>query len=804
MKSCILGFSLWLITSISLFGQLTGQVLDENNQPLAFANVLLLTASDTTLVRGTITDDDGYFNVAITESGTFLAAAEALGYKRRYSSSFSLLADAVHTLPIFTLATNALALEEVTVKARKPLFEQTLDRLVVNVQQSPTNAGATALEVLERSPGINIDRVNQRITLNGRGGVAIMINNRLERMDQTSVLQLLAGMPAANIDRIELISVPPANFDAEGDGGIIHIVLLSQEEEGWHGQFSTNTGYAVRGKWGTNANIYWRKNRWNGFANIGSNNNYTQQNTRINRSNLWQGTIVQNKLNSDRPAYIGFHNIKIGADYKWRPNTLLGLQLAAHRSEWTLDARTTASVVRDNTVEEETALESYELNNWNHAMTSAFVEQQFGEGRELTITMDYLYYFDDNPTDYRNRVSRVGEPSVLEQFRSRKETPVNFWVMAIDYHQQVSERWNWQAGAKLSTSRFENKTQLDRLSDERWLADDAFTDVFSLDEDIYAAYWTGDAKFNEAWQFKFGGRYEYLDSRRVSERDGQLPGQKYGRVFPSVYLTYQPDDQRQWGIAYTERITRPSFNVLAPAFFFFGPNTILAGNPAVRQILTRQLKIDYRYRTVNVSLQLSDDNDPIAWGQPLIDPTTNLAVIKADNMSDQKMAMLSLNFPLTISDWWTSRWQASGHWIRVEPIFEGNIIVNKDTYFRANASQQFTINETLNAELSTRINSPFIYALGQVPWRGAVDVALQKSFQGGQHRLSLNWSDIFKTSNFWAIRIEDAASGFVYDWRYALEGAIFRLSYTYQFGSKSDKVGRERRSASAEEQGRVN
>ncbi len=804
-KCCMLFASLLLTVQLSSQARITGQVFDEAGEAVFYGNVLLLSAQDTQLIRGTLTEEDGTFELNRIPTGDYLVAADALGYGTAYSTSFSLAADQQVELPAFQLQVTATALNEVTVTARKPLFQQQLDRLIVNVRESPTNVGGTALEVLERSPGITVDRVNQRIALNGRDGVVIMINDRPERMDQSAVIQMLAGMPAANIDRIELISTPPANFDAEGDAGVINIILIDEQEDGWNGSWTTSGGYGRKGKWATSGQFFWRRGPWRWYGNAGTNSDYSQENLQITRSNLLQGQLVDTKLDSRRPAYIGFHSVRTGLDYNLNEKTELGVLVAAHLSEWTLDATTFSENKINGVLQSSSVLLSDEINNWTHWMSSLSARHQFNEASSLRFTTDYLYYFDNNPTDYTDRITTW--PQGLEQqqvFRSGKETPVTFWVTALDFEHEQSETFQWQAGLKSSVSRFTNKVALDYFIDNEWSSDENFSDWFDLNEEIFAAYWTGELQWDDRWQIKLGGRYEWIDSRRHSRRDGLLPGQRYGRLFPTVFLSYQLSEQQRLGLSYSERITRPSFSILAPAFFFFGPNTILAGNPGVRQTITRQLKADYQWGVMNWSLQWSDDIDPIYWGQPMVDPATNLAVIRAENMADRQQAMLSVNFPLEPTSWWTIRTQAAAYWQHMEPFVEGQPIVREDQFFSGNMTHSITWPKDISMELTGRFHSPLSYGLGRTPWRHAVDFGIQHSFGDGQHRLSFSWNDIFRTHNFWQTTIDDPRAGLEYQFRYNLEGSVMRLSYTWQFGQRDLEGKRERQSASSEEQGRVN
>src|SRR6185295_13060638 len=134
-------------------------------------------------------------------------------------------------------------LQQVNLQSRRPLIEQKIDRLVINVKNSITSAGSTALDVLERSPGVIVNRQANSISMSGKEGVMVMINGKISYMPVTALIDMLAGMNAGNIDRIELITTPPSSLDAQGNAGYINIVLSNNPDFGINGSFSATMGY---------------------------------------------------------------------------------------------------------------------------------------------------------------------------------------------------------------------------------------------------------------------------------------------------------------------------------------------------------------------------------------------------------------------------------------------------------------------------------------------------------------------------------------------------------------------------------
>ena len=269
-------FFLFYSQSIQAQSQISGTVQTENGQPLPFANVLLLSAADSSLIKGQVSGEDGGYLLKNIASGNYLVMASMVGYLEYYSRPFQMKAGASSmNLDAITLLEDVTELKAVEVVAKKPLFEQKIDRLVINVENSITSAGSSALEVLERSPGVVVNRQNNSISIAGKDGVVVMINGKINRMPLEAVVQMLEGMPSSNIESIELITTPPANFDAEGNAGFINIVLKQSNDNGLNGAYTFSGGYGRGSTASSGINFNYRQKDINlyGFLFFGRHRN---------------------------------------------------------------------------------------------------------------------------------------------------------------------------------------------------------------------------------------------------------------------------------------------------------------------------------------------------------------------------------------------------------------------------------------------------------------------------------------------------------------------------------------------------
>ncbi|NNL93006.1 MAG: hypothetical protein HKO66_12275, partial [Saprospiraceae bacterium] len=247
-------------------GNLKGKVIDDNQEALAYANVLLLNSIDSSLIRGELTDDGGNYTFESVDQGSYLISSSYLGYSDYYSEIIKISNNQDLRMDDIILS-EGVSLDEVQVVAKKALFEQKIDRLVVNVASSLTSAGGTALEVLEKSPGVIVNRQSNNISLVGKDGLSVMINGKLTYQPVESIIQMLEGMPSDNIESIEIITTPPANFDAEGNAGFINIILKERTDMGLNGNWSASVGYGRGETASANLGLNYRKDKLNIFYN---------------------------------------------------------------------------------------------------------------------------------------------------------------------------------------------------------------------------------------------------------------------------------------------------------------------------------------------------------------------------------------------------------------------------------------------------------------------------------------------------------------------------------------------------------
>ncbi|MFN5134519.1 MAG: carboxypeptidase regulatory-like domain-containing protein, partial [Chitinophagaceae bacterium] len=321
--------AVFLLLSLSSFADksstISGTVKDENQQPIAGATVSLYRAKDTVLVKAAFANNNGEYSFESVKNGSYIIAVTSSGRKKTFSQKFEFNGSDV-VLPSLVLNPEVKGLKEVTVQAKKPLFEQKADRMVVNVDASPTNAGANALEVLEKSPGITVDK-DGNISLKGKAGVQVFMDGKPAYLSGQDLVNYLRNLSGAQLEQIEIMTNPPAKYDAAGNSGIINIKTKKNKQLGYNVTFTAGYTQGIYARNNQNINFNYRKNKVNLFGTVSRNERNSLQTLDIQRKFLEQNTKEVKSLfeqTGRMKNWNASNNLKLGADYSISKKTTSG------------------------------------------------------------------------------------------------------------------------------------------------------------------------------------------------------------------------------------------------------------------------------------------------------------------------------------------------------------------------------------------------------------------------------------------------------------------------------------------------
>ncbi len=784
----------------------SGSVADAGGEPIPFANVLVLQLPDSSLVTGAITDIQGRFVVPIPTKQSTIASLLLQVRMLGYGSKEVLLASFGNTdVGEIMLMESAEQLSEIVIEAEQPLFQQQLDKLVVNVANSPVASGGTVLDVLERSPGLSVDRQSGGLAMNGKQGVVVMINGKQQRLPLSMVVQQLEGLSATQVQRVELISNPSSRYDAEGDAGIINIVTKKPPQTGTNGTATLGMGYSdLSGYFKPIGSLllHHQRRRLKLYSSYSYNHDNRWQ--QWNYERLVPATGLQSRTVTNRHASWPIHRMSVGADWQVSDRTSINVLASGFSDYWEMESFNRSELNlqgRDSAV---IHLYDQEVNHWKHAMGNLNVIHQLRDGARLSFDADYLYYHDHNPNDFTNTWHYEDATTLVEQVRTGKETPIRMGVAKLDYEKQWGE-WKVETGAKSTISRLQNQVKLETLLGGSWVPDARFTHNYSLQDDVHALYINASGSLNPKSQLQLGLRAENT-GMEVLENDESLYKLNFWKLFPTLFYAWHPTEKISWQLSYGRRITRPSYTAIAPFVIFMDPFTYYWGNLRLKPAISDGLQASFAYNDLLVTLRYSRNRFAIAGQQSRYNQEEGKTYIYADNVDLLSTLSLSAGWPRQLTPWWHVQTSGLLLYQQIDHLLNEVPLEMRQYASRWTLVQKFNLSGKLTFEVSGVYATPTRVGLTLRKAWGSITAGVQKDL-GERGKLNLTVTDIFWTRNSVYLTNHPLLEQ-IQQTSYINEPRVVRLSYTLTFGNKQLKnnagAARKRSTASQAEQERIN
>ena len=693
-------------------------------------------------------------------------------------------------------------LKTVTVSAKKPFYETRSGRVVINVSSSVVSSGSSALEILERSPGVTVSRQSSAVTLNGKEGVGLMINGKVEHLPREAMLDLLQGMNSDNIEKIELIPAPPAGVDAEGNAGYVNIILKNNPNAGVNGSYSATLGYGRGLVDEGNVNVNYRGEKINLYGNFSYTRVKKPLPIQLYTKVPFGGEIVENRFEADRTEANRVINARLGMDYQIAPKTILGILLTGYHSKYTHSENNENDVLTNSRLDTVVRQANSELKTWKNIGVNLNMQQDFGGGGKLSANFDYIYYRNAQPYSYYAAYYKPGGALLYDQrMQSLKTTPLRFWIWALDYSQKLGKKVSFEAGFKRTVDDLTNVLDVERMEQGSWNADAGLSSNQTVKEDYTAAYSSFDWMPAGGTRIKAGLRYEYTNYNLGTKEQKDLIDRHYGNLFPSLWLTQTLSAHGALSLSYSRRISRPTFDQLAPYTYFLNGSSWITGNPALQPSISNSVTGAYTWKRYLFSLGFSKEDQAIVSLQPLIDTVANQVLFTGRNLTDQQLLTAIVSVPVEIGNWWKMQYNVSGIWQQVH-------IAGEEPATRRLVNANFTAIESwllqkgYTLELSGFYQSARLVGTNRQKGYGSIDLGLRKKLSGTKGVLTLTVSNILESQDFIlttdnpALR-EEARLGVNFVQR------SFRLSYTRSFGNDKLRASRERATGAEDEKGRV-
>jgi hypothetical protein len=792
-------------------GNLSGRILAENKEVLPYSLAKLLDLNDTLKVRQATADLDGIYRFEGVAAGRYQLRVKMVGYQDYISAPLS-INDNDQQLPDIVMKSASKQLKAVNIVGQKPYVERKADKTVLNVEQHISASGNSVLELLEKAPGVTVDRQTEQLKLNNKAGITIMVDGKTNYLSGADITTLLSNMSSDQVSTIELITNPSSKFDAAGNAGIINIKLKRNKNFGTNGSLAINTGLGTAKKGpsdlyrhSANLNLNHRVTKWNVFGNASFNTRTGYNQTLLDRTantddmlTTFDQSFMRNQKGS---GYAG----KVGADYYATERTVVGL---------VLDAMTTDNQQVGNSIANinEYAANSHTLNyirqnNGNNgrfnSLTSNFNIKHDLAKKDATLTFDFDYagYGLNRSDSFDARYLDVAETETnRSNLRNLIDAKIDVIAVKTDFSWPISKTLKLESGVKSSFVTTNNDFVSEQLDNGQWQDILGRSNLFIYKENINAAY-TSMAHNWQKWQLQLGLRAEHTHSKGHSVTSNKTVDRNYVSLFPSFFLKQELNKNHSLNYAYSRRIDRPSYQQLNPFVMYLDPYTIDSGNPYLNAQFTANYEVGYNYKEFSLSLNYANVRGMITQVSRQNDATRQVEV-QRQNFGHAKLFNANLYAPFKVNKVWSMQNNFSAAYQQYKDAgLVGGLYQKSRISFNFNTSQSFAFSKTFRAELSFWYDSPHVRGVEETTIaQYALNVGLQKSLLENKLKLRLAVDDVLAT-NYWEGRMKYQNVDMYITNYYVSRRASFSLNYS--FGNQQVKSARNRKTAIDDIKGRT-
>ena len=794
--------------TIAQTGKISGKVLGEGEQPLENATVSLRKTSDTSVLKFAVAAKTGEFLFDKLNPGNYMVVISAMGYVDKKSNPIEL----TEAKPEASLGSMKLLLgdksqmQAVTVTAKRPLFEVKPDKTVVNVDAAVSNVGATALEVLEKSPGVTVDR-DGNISLKGKPGITVMIDGKPTYLSGTELTNLLQSMSANQIDQIELMSNPPAKFDAAGNAGVINIRTKKGKQRGFNGNLSVGYGQGKYYKTTNSLALNYRNNKFNAFMNYSLNANPGYGDLLIDRTYYDPSGNITGYVH--QPTFMKFqplnNNIKLGMDYALTKKTTIGVTGTGFINKGTFTSNSTSYLQEpDRTWDTAVNTQSNNKNKWKNGSINLNMRHEFAKDRELTADFDMIKYRRDVNQMFTNtQLSSNGEKVGYAELQGVLPSDINIISGKSDYTQTFKGGLKLDAGWKSSFVKTDNEANYYNHINGDWVPDYAKTNHFIYEENINAGYVNTQkkmGKFNSQLGLRFENTNYSGNQLGNPVKDDSTFSKSYNSLFPTAYITYEKDSSNTFSINAGRRINRPAYQQLNPFLFFINQYTYQEGNPYLQPEFTWNIELGHTYKnwlTTTLGYSYTDQ----VFSQ-IFRTEGEVTVLTFGNLQNRKNLSLAVNAQLKPSKkWWSMNVQLTTAYTSVKGMSLNDEIDTKSFNGQVNINNQFKFKKGWSAELSGFYNSQNQDGQFTIQAFSQVSAGVSKTVMKEKGTLKLNIRDIFYGQ---VIDGRIDYQNVVEHFRQSRDSRVANLAFTYRFGKAFKDIPKKRNGNGAnEEQQRV-
>tara|TARA_Y100000034_G_scaffold29585_2_gene35767 strand:+ start:46452 stop:48815 length:2364 start_codon:yes stop_codon:yes gene_type:complete len=777
---------------------ISGKVYDDTNNPLEAAVISLVDANTNKFLKAAISNAEGKFTIDKVSNGVYIIKIGMLGFSEYKSGKITLSKNV--NLGTIILTMKSETLDEVTIKTEKPMVQVLADKTVFNVQNTINAAGDSGFDLLRKAPGIIVDN-NDNVIVEGKTGVLFFIDGKPSVLRGEDLVNFLKTLQSSDIESIEIITQPSSKYDAEGNAGIVNIVLKRDKSLGTNGTLGTGFTYGNFARYNNSISFNNRSKKTSFYGTLSNRvgNSYDF----INLYRTQNDSIFDARTESQR--YNNSNNVRFGFDYYANKKSTFGILLSGNFNDGDVDSDSRTPITRIGSANPNRVLVAGSDTESDVSNLYGNLNYKFDnkKGTTLNIDVDMGRYTSDRRNLQPNTYYNGNETVITREIINYMVTPITIQLTTAqaDYEQKL---FKGKLGLGVKYSNINTNNQFDffnRINGIDVLNLDR-TNNFVYDEQILAAYLNFNRKFKKL-NIQLGLRVEntasdgILTSNQVNNNNRVQ--RNYTNWFPSGGITYSANQNNSFALTYSRRIQRPNYQSLNPFIYNIDELSFSQGNPFLQPQYTDNFKLSHTYKyKLTTSISYSFISDFSAQVTEAVG--TNQSVLIARNVANQRVVNLGISYPTRFAKWWN--FYASVNAFR--SMFEAT---NQDFNPLSRNTLSFYAQNTLKlpnewrAEVSGWYSSPSIWG-GTYETRslGSLNLAVQKKIFKDKMTLRVAVNDVLFTSP-WAgdTRFGDVSilgNG-------GNDSRQFRVNLTYNFGRNEIRKIRNRKTGIEDEKSRI-
>ena len=780
---------------------ISGKVLNEKQMPEEAVTVLLLKAADSAIVKSTITGKNGAFQFISFTPGRYILLVRAVGYNKLYTAPYMLSAGQALIADDIILNPGEKQLKEVQVTSSKPDIEIKPGKIILNIQNSILADGNSAFDILKQSPGVRVDN-NNVISVAGRQSALIMIDSKSTNLPAEDLANVLKGLQANTIDRIELITGGSAKYDASG-AGIINIIMKKGKNVGFNAAVNATAGYGTYYK--SNAGLVFndRTDKFNIFGSYTFTDNKTFHNFTSYRSINYDNILSDYDVDYHATEKINNNNFRIGTDYFVSPGHTIGFLVNGSVEEDNYIKQDNLNIYNQSVLDSTIAANSLvnrHISRMNYNIN--YNGKLDKEGKTISADLNYSVYNRGSSeyitNQFYNQSGNVYRPDSLLQNLSPSN--IRNWLAQSDFTDPISKNLKFEAGLKYSKTISDNNLIFGPLVNGQYESDPRFSNHFIYTENVNAAYINFQNKVDK-FEIVTGLRAEQTISEGNSVTSGGTVNNNYTDLFPQVLLTWHYNEKSDFSLSFNRGIQRPPYVNLNPFLYYTDLYDYTAGNQYLKPQYTNTIELSYGYNgsflTTLYNIVTSGAYDFPVYMQ---NDTSKVNITNHENFGTIYNYGIRFSGPVVFTNWWNADINVDASYQRyvAYPMY-GNL--NKGSQdIILSVTQHFIISETISAEIFGRYESPSFYGVNQFKSYYWANAAISKQLFNKRGSLKLNAADIFDTKRDRAFTNYQNLNLVNID---KVESQIVKLTFTYRFGKVTVKAASSHAAKNEDEQKRM-